>query len=193
MREINNGMKCKNCGASVTSEICQYCGSPTGLNTADADMEYPVLDCKEANISFWTVVFPGIFAGSFGLAGILVTFFLWHVSQGGFSMALIGVPFLMIGGGAAVVMLIPIIRYIKLKIHGKQIEATVYGYVDDNLLMNGVPAQVVKLLVNSPQGPRFIMYQLGNTSHPYGINTKLSLMVYKNYFMIDKRKQRIEW
>ena len=67
-------MKCINCGSEIKAEykICPYCGTATGLNTAEADMEYPVLDCKEATLSFWTVWFPMIFAIAFGVPGIIM-------------------------------------------------------------------------------------------------------------------------
>ena len=48
---------CPSCGAPIVSEVCAYCGTPTGLSTAEADMEYPVLECKEATLNFWTVFF----------------------------------------------------------------------------------------------------------------------------------------
>ncbi|MBR4732551.1 MAG: hypothetical protein IK081_07250 [Lachnospiraceae bacterium] len=34
-------INCPNCGAAVTSETCPYCGSRTGIDTADAELDYP--------------------------------------------------------------------------------------------------------------------------------------------------------
>lgn len=65
-------------------------------------------------------------------------------------------------------------------------QATVYGYMDDNVLINGRPAQIVKLLVQTPRGPRFILYQLGDTLKRYGVNDSVDIMMYENYFMICK-------
>ena len=43
MRMKNQKRNCPSCGAPIVSEICTYCGTATGLNTAEADMEhYPV-------------------------------------------------------------------------------------------------------------------------------------------------------
>ena len=203
-------INCRNCGAPVTSEICPYCGSMTGLVTAHANMDYPVLECKEANIGFWNVVFPGIFFLVFGVIGSIVTIFVSRVSKEmtatvtnytgerftttfSGAMMLPGIIPMIIGLIAFIIMMIPLIRYMMIKLKGKKISGTVYGYVDDNILINGVPAQTVKLLVQSPDGPRFIMYQLGKTDHPYGINTQIDLYVYNNYFMIDKSKEKIKW
>ena len=33
-------INCPNCGAAVTSETCPYCGSRTGIDTADAEFLY---------------------------------------------------------------------------------------------------------------------------------------------------------
>ena len=131
---------CPNCGAVVNTEICPYCQAATGINTWKADMEYPVIECKEANLGFWRVWFPLIFAASFGIMGAAF--------------------------------------------RGKEIDATVYGYMDDNVLLNGVPAQIVKLLVHTKQGPRFILYQLGDIKHPYKINRKIKLKAFKDMFLI---------
>ena len=56
--------------------------------------------------------------------------------------------------------------------------------MDDNVLLNGVPAQIVKLLVHTKQGPRFILYQLGDIKHPYKINSKIKLKAFKDMFLI---------
>ena len=106
---------------------------------------------------------------------------------------LVGVPFLLIGIVATVLVARTLSRYMKVKANGKSIQATVYGYMDDELLINNMPAQIVKLLVQTPNGPRFILYKLGNTLKPYGINDNIDIMVYKNYFMICKNKETVEW
>ena len=72
MRPVKQQKNCPSCGAPIVSEICQYCGVATGLNTAEAQMEYPVLECKEATLGFWTIWFPMIFVVAFGLSGIIM-------------------------------------------------------------------------------------------------------------------------
>lgn len=185
MREINEAKVCQSCGAPVTSEICSYCGMPTGLNTAHANMEYPVIECKEVVLNFWNLWFPAIFAVAFGYSGLIVLIMPLTDGQGLVSILFCG-PFLLIGSVAAFLVIRAMVRYIKVKLHGKKITATVYGYMNDNLLINGMPAQIVKLLIQTPVGPRFIMYQLGDTKQIYGVNEQIHLLVYKNYFMLDK-------
>ena len=192
MRTVGQPDVCPACGAPVVSEICSYCGTATGLNTAKADMEYPVLECKAAIMNFWTVCFPAIFAVAFGFGGLLVMT-VSVLDGGGYSMFLCGIPFLAVGIGALMIVLRSLLRYMKVKKNGKVIQATVYGYMNDGVLINNEPAQIVKLLVQTPNGPRFILYKLGSTLKPYGINDILDIMVYEDCFMILKNKEVMQW
>lgn len=62
MKTIQYQATCPNCGAPITTEICPYCNSATGIDTASANMDYPLLECKPATIDFWSVGFPTVFA-----------------------------------------------------------------------------------------------------------------------------------
>lgn len=183
---------CPSCGAPIVSEICAYCGTKTGLNTANANMDYPVLECKEATLNFWTVGFPAIFAGAFGFSGLSMLLIYAFVFRN-FIFLLMGIPFFVGGCVATYLIVRTLLRYVKVKKNGKQIKATVYGYMNDNLMLNNQPAQIAKLLVQTPNGPRFILYQLKSTLKPYGINDKIDVMVYQNYFMICKNNETIKW
>lgn len=108
-------------------------------------------------------------------------------------MFMIGIPFLLIGLGAAYFMMRTLSRYAKLKRYGKTIQATVYGYMNDEVLINNQPAQIVKLLVETSDGPRFVLYKLGSTVKPYGINDEIELMVYEDCFMICKNRESVRW
>lgn len=182
---------CSSCGAPITTEVCPYCNNMTGLDTKYADMEYPVIECKEASVGFWSVMFPMIFALSFGFAGLVmpIIFLLIGGEEFPLPMILFFIPFAAIGIGAFVIGIKPILRYLSLKKHGKDIYATVYGYMDDNVLLNGNPAQIVKLLVQSNDGPKFILYQLGDIKQPFKVNSQIKLKVYKDIFLIENKKQ----
>ena len=155
-------------------------------------MEYPVLECKEVTLNFWTIWFPMIFAVAFGIPGLTVLS-ICLFGYGGVTMSFVGIPFVMIGAVAAWFVLRTVSRYRKVKRHGKRIQGTVYGYMDDNVLLNDRPAQVVKLLVQTSDGPRFILYQLATTAKPYGVQDKIDLMVYENCFMICKDREVAHW
>lgn len=192
MKNIED-LHCPNCGAPVTTEICPYCNVRTGLDTKYADMEYPVIECKEAVLNFWNTIFPGIFAVAFGCAG-LSSFFMLNSFESHFDDFTTGfkffpIPFLLIGVSAFIIVIIHLRRYLLVKSFGKEITATVYGYMDDNLYINGNPAQIVKLLVDTNEGKRFILYQLKDIKKPYKVNSIIDLVVYKNYFLISKKNK----
>ena len=181
---------CPNCGAPITTEICPYCRVETGIDTRTADMEYPIIECKEAYVSFWNFWFPMIFAVSFGSFGLImpIEFLLVGMENVGFLVLFFGL-FGIIGIVAFVIAIKPIIKYFQIQIHGKEIDATVYGYMDDNMYINDLPAQIVKLLLQTKEGPRFILYQLGDVKKPYKINSKIKLKVYQDKFLILKDKK----
>lgn len=200
MRNVVGGLTCKNCGAPVTTEICPFCKSPTGLDSYQADMNYPVLECKEAHIDFWAIAFPAIFAFSFGFFGILFPLFFREtdesintsLSQMGihlpnlFSMIyILCLPFAVISIVAIVIIFKRLYRYLIIRIKGERLTATVYGYVDDNYTQNGKSDQIVKLLVDTKEkGKCFILYQLGSPVQPYGINTQVELLYYNNMYLM---------
>ena len=186
---VNNVKHCHNCGAPVTTEVCPYCNAATGLDTRFADMEYEVIDCREANMNFWNVIFPMIFAFSFGSVGLFIPFVLMIDDAEVLPIVLFLGMFGLIGLVAFIIGITPVIRHLMIKYRGRDIEATVYGYMDDNILLNGAPAQIVKLLVNTDEGPKFILYQLGDTKQPFKINSKINLQVYKDMFYMPKKKK----
>lgn len=191
MRKDMRNRHCSNCGAPITTEICPYCNVVTGLDTKYADMEYPVIECKEAGIGFWNVAFPMIFAFSFGFAGLVMPILFFTVGGDAFpkTMILFFIPFAVIGIVAFVIAAKTIMRYLSIKNNGQEIYATVYGYMDDNVLLNGNPAQIVKLLVDTNDGKKFILYQLGDIKQPFKINSQIKLKVYKDIFLIENKKQ----
>ena len=200
MRNVNAGITCKNCGAPVTSEICPFCHCATGLKTEQADMEYPVMECKSAQISFWNFVFPLIFAVSFGFAAT-TGFFITSSIESAFQEEMLGsfikrfnmlsfltsAPFLIISVVCFAIIFRQLYKFLIVKIRGEKIEATVYGYMNDTVLLSGSPAQIVKLLIDTENGKRFILYRLGKTYQPYGINTQIELIMYNKFFLINNK------
>ena len=188
-----NGSKrnCPNCGAPVTTEVCPYCNIATDIDTRFADMEYPVIECKEAGITFWNFAFPMIFAVSFGFFGFVFPLsFLFAGDKGeALSVFLFCSIFGIIGVVAFVISMVPVVRTLMIMLRGKNIEAVVYGYMDDNVLLNNVPAQIVKLLVTTNDGKKFILYQLGDIKQPFKVNSRINLKVYKDIFLIENKKK----
>ena len=190
---MNEQKHCPNCGAPITTEVCPYCKNFTGLDTKNADMEYPVMDCKEAHMNFWNTIFPLIFAVSFGFFGFIfpiITIINSEDIKTGISVLLFCSIFGIIGLAAGVITIRSVLKYTTLKRNGQEIYGTVYGYMNDNMYLNEMPAQIVKILVDTGSGPRFILYQLGDTKKPYKINSKIKLKYYKNIFMIEDNNEQ---
>ena len=91
------------------------------------------------------MVFPGFFAITFGITGFSFLF----AAQLDSMFFLLSVLFVLIGVIATIITLTPIYRYVLLKIKGKKITGTFYGYMDDNIYLNGHPAQIIKILVHA--------------------------------------------
>ncbi|MBR1848992.1 MAG: hypothetical protein IJ791_07115 [Lachnospiraceae bacterium] len=183
-KEKNNPrMICAGCGAPITSEKCPYCGRLTGLDTEEADLEYPELEAHSAKLDFWGVGFPAIFGGSFGVAtiGCLLAIIFTHEW-----FVLIHV---VVFGCISIVSLAILIRnatrYMQVKRLGKDITGTIYGYVDADYTINDRPGQLVKILIDTPYGKRFIFYDTKKTTHPFGINTTVSIKRYKDLFIVQ--------
>ena len=176
---------CPHCGARVLSEVCQYCGSYIGeITTADLAAEYPVLECKEAVISFWNLAFPAMFAFGFGFFGFGGPIMMASVEEAEMMAILISLPFAAVSVVAFGIVARTLYRYFLVSAKGSEIEGTVYGYMDDVVAYNGVNGQVAKILINTPKGKRFILYQLGSTMMKYPINSTVRLQMYKNYFRV---------
>ncbi len=157
-------------------------------NQSDYNMEYPVIECKEAVLSFWTIVFPTIIAIIFGVFGILIPIVI--ISNDGFSPNILFLCiFTIVSVIAYYIVIVNIFKYVILHIKGKEVEATVYGYMNDNVLVDGQPTQILKLLITTEEGPKFILYQLGDINRPYKLNRKLKVLVYKDLFCIEREKK----
>jgi len=177
---------CKNCGAPITTEICPYCNTFTEMPTNMANADYPVIECKSATLNFWKAGFPLIFGLAF-LMGVIPFFSIGKneiFSDFAIIMFLSSIPFLLIGIVSLIIEWVFVSRYLKVRTYGKDTMATVYGYMQGGLYINGVPTYQVKLLVDTDDGPKFILYNLMKTIKPYGVNTTINIKMYKNLFLI---------
>ena len=180
---------CPNCGAPITSEVCPFCSTTTGIRSKEITPEYPVIPCKSAKLTFFKTIFPLIFAVSFGFVGFIVPIFIDKAGREGEKVSIfIFLPFAVISVVAAFITLFFVYRYLITQWKGKACSGIVYGYVDDMVTINNVPAQKVKILINTNAGKRFILYSTGTTSQLYQVNSRIDLKVYKKYFLVLEKE-----
>ena len=179
--EQNKIAHCKNCGAPALMEICRYCKQPSGIDENSVELEYQVIDCEELNYGFEIyyimisiltfIIVPGfsmataykdnevLFKGIIITTSVLVL--LWLI-----------------------IIAFPLSKYIYLRYFGKEIEAVVHGYLNDVYKISGKPIQIIKLLVQTYDGPKYILYQSGRVDRLYQLNEKIKLKAHKNRFLI---------
>ena len=114
----------------------------------------------------------------------------FHAQVKAFAMEII-TPFLLFGAIAFLIMCMGIYRWLAVRIFGVVRKGTVYGYMDDKVAYNGVNGQVIKILVQTQDGKKFIMLPLETTTMKYVINSTVNVKIYKNYAAIVKKN--IKW
>ena len=72
------------------------------------------------------------------------------------------IPFFVFGAIAFIIMCKGLFRWLVVRIFGVELRGTVYGYMDDRVAYNGVNGQVIKILVQTKEGKRFVMLPLDN-------------------------------
>ena len=177
---------CKGCGATVSTEVCPYCGRTTDVSTTDAYLDYPEYKCKSAKLNFFNVGFSAIFALTFGFFGILLPIVFDGVPgrNGTLSMVVMCIPFALIGIIAFALCFKFLYRYIMTSIAGKEIQGIVYGYANSSYTVNNQHTKTVKILIQTDSGPRYIFYDTQDFKKAYSVNEKVRLKVWKHCFLI---------
>lgn len=202
MKDVEAGNTCKYCGAPATTEICPFCHNPTGIKPLQADLDYPMINSKPAHLDKKRLgeYILGIVVYSIFILPALVLSYRsgMRVFTSVFFACSIFIVFVIIEYVIPLCKMIS--RYILVKNHGKKITATVYGYMDyigfkgkmqdiennsnTQITYNHLAQKTVKLLANSKQGKRFILYPLGINKTPFEINQEVQLMYYKDCFIL---------
>ena len=180
---------CINCGAPVNVDICPYCNQKSYYDTSNSYDDAPFIPCKPAHIDLFLVVFPLIFAVSFGGVGGVLPIVLYNSPGANMKEAPAWVYvelaiFALIGLGALIIALIPIVRSILIKRHGIDITGTVIGIEKSNTRYNGYPGKVLIIRIDTDEGPKKIKYDLGSPRCNYELQNIVSLRMYKNSFKI---------
>ena len=189
MNKIKILTHCKNCGAPATSDICQYCKSSTGLQDK-LGLEYPIIECKEVNINSDTVEYYFLTAFSIGL--MITALSICMILTNGLPLLIIIIPL-------SILLIYNINKGMKplkmnrlVKKYGKDIEGIVKGYItSDSNLFEGTN-YIVKLLLDTNDGKKYILYELSKPKVKYKNDVKLKLRVYKDMFNLIEHNARFK-
>ena len=188
MRLIYKTVKCNKCGKLVKTEICPDCGAANGLENIKTDYDFPKLKCDDTNITKeYYVLF--VITSIVILFWLYVNSILWRffILPEGFLFGLIYNSFMI---AIINMFLTPIIKQYKtcmdIEDNGKEIEGIVYGteYKGSNLRGSTVTYTIFKILVETKNGYRFVLYKMQNTNKKYKVNTKLKLKEHKGKYML---------
>ena len=188
MSLIYKTVKCNNCGKLVKTEICPDCGAANGLENIKTDYDFPKIKCDDTNITKEYYVL-------FVITSIVILFWLYvnsvlwglFIDKDGFLFGLIYNSFMI---AIINMFLTPIIKQYKtcmdIEDNGKEIEGIVYGteYKGSNLRNSTVTYTIFKILVETKNGYRFVLYKMQNTNKKYKVNTKLKLKEHKGKYML---------
>lgn len=188
MSLIYKTVKCNKCGKLVKTEICPDCGAANGLENIKTDYDFPKIKCDDTNITKeYYVLF--VITSIVILFWLYVNSVLWRlfIHKDGFLFGLIYNSFMI---AIINMFLTPIIKQYKtcmdIEDNGKEIEGIVYGtkYEGSNLRGSTVTYTIFKILVETKNGYRFVLYKMQNTNKKYKVNTKLKLKEHKGKYML---------
>ena len=175
---------CPQCGAPMLpgSELCECCGAYSGAAPFDPmTAQYPTVQCRLAKFTFFGTLFPLIFALAFGLpAAILALTGLTFREEIPLAVRLMPLPFLLISLGAAGFLLRNVIAVLQNESKGRVLPARVCGYEDDSITYNGRKGQKVRLLVESQEGPRYVLLPLASPEQPYPVNSTVHVRLWQD-------------
>ena len=171
---------CPNCGAPISVEVCPYCGTLVAVSSDDIGVDLPTVELTVPRFDIFYIGMPAIFGVSFTLVGLgfVIPFMIGSIEAILFSLPFLIFP--IIGIGALCVLIRNLHTYYVTKSKGAIVEGIVYGYVQDDLLINGVPAKKLKVLAKD----KYYILKISTTSKMYPVNSKITLRIWKEFAMI---------
>ncbi len=135
---------------------------------------------------------------AFSLAGYFLLFFglMPVIIDMPMNIFLLGLFLLMFLGGLFFIWraFSPIIGAIAVRLFGKEIHGIIYGYKPDTISLNGAVPQIAIIYVNENNNAYFLECATGKYIQEYGLNTEVTVKVFKKYAFIKKgKKRKIRW
>lgn len=173
IKEPQQAYVCPHCGARVVGEICEYCGSTTGIETATATMLYPEL--KVLDYTYKTqegrflLLFTAMWEGITTVVslGFLAFAFAPGESFGGVSIGLFVGPMLgffhIIGISIGIRGLALLHKRKTILSKGRTLEATCFGFTDS----------AIKWLVEYNGNPMFMFTPRSADHREYQVGWKM--------------------
>ena len=163
--------------------------------TAAVETEFPQMKYKEARLTVGMVLVGIIVAVIYALAVCFLFGELREVIKYGSqkndegSLLIMILVFSLIALVLVFAVIQSIVWHIKVKLMGERVPARVRRYTNDTLRVKDRPAQIVELLVNTPDGWRSILYRLHCAERPYYINSTIEILMYKDLVLIPKKQR----
>ena len=176
-------LKCQNCGAPASQELCPYCGAQTGLNPKLINLEYPRAELERV------AVYPkshAVIIIIFVLALITTSIIMMLNAfnrDSIISIITFIIPGLCIAGMGLYTFALFIKQFSKqftIIVLGETIEGTVIGYITDE----NQDYIIVKILLNINNENKILLEKDYINIRKYKINSKIKIKLYKNKYHI---------
>ncbi len=195
---MNDYKNCPFCGALLNDEdVCPYCKQTINkkekieeLKKDEHKFEYPVIEVKNVNISP-IILLVAIIVGFVFLAGgsMWAIIPLSFVDEGAsiVPFIVVGILFLAIALVIVIPTILPFIIRRKVLNHGREYSGTIYCYEDNPFfIINGLPDQIMYILIQTDEGPKLARYDLRSGIKPYKEKSTIRLKMLDNKIVIEK-------
>ncbi|MBR4732552.1 MAG: hypothetical protein IK081_07255 [Lachnospiraceae bacterium] len=171
-------VKCQNCGAEAITEICPYCGSRTGIDTANTELDYPEFAGKDLTTvngrefilfgGFWVLIIVTL------LSALMVMQSKTGESFGFFFNFIFPSIFFVLGMVFIVMGIRQLLERALVMKRGETVKGICYGYAQDT----------VKLLIPTEKGPQYLFVQKRKEYRQFVVNDTVKLKMLENKYVV---------
>ena len=175
---------CSHCGATVTGEICEYCGGVTNISIEDAAPLYPELRVKNLTEMYlnWFFLLFGLFWEGITVTVMLALIF-WpgdDLADGVFVITVFFGLFHIIGIVFTLVGLVGFVQRLIVNLFGKEYEAVCQGYTDT----------MVKWFTSVDGQPKYLYTGRGRQYKEYAVGWRIKYKMHDNLIVLLENSVR---